>query len=130
MDVATFISIYDEFSDLAFAKVQYHLNRAINHIDAEIYGTYLEEAIGLLAAHYLTLAPAKKNTPSAISALGFKVEDVKSVEITDDIVVEFNPVATQGSAVASSSISGLDATVYGQQLEALKRSLIIPIIFV
>jgi hypothetical protein len=129
MDVVTFISVYDEFSDFAFAKVQYHLNRAVSHIDDEIYGTHTEEAIGLLAAHYLTLAPAKKSTPAAISALGFKAEDVKSVEITDDIVVEFNPVATQGSAVASTAVSGLDATVYGQQLEALKLSLIVPFTF-
>ena len=128
MDVSTFIAIYDEFSDLAYAKVYHHLQRASNHIEVEIYGDYLEEAIGLLADNFFTVAQKKKTTPSAIAALGFKTEDVKSVEITDDIVVEFNPTATQGSAVQSSAASGLDATVYGQQLEALKRSLIVPIL--
>jgi hypothetical protein len=126
MDSQTFIAIYDEFEDLKIQKVQYYLSVAKNFINSEIYGTETEYAIGLYAAHLLTLNPGKTSASTGIAGLGFKPEDVKKVEITDDIIVEFNPIAKQGSAFKSTSVSGLDATSYGQQLEALKRSLIIP----
>lgn len=125
MDVQTFITIHDEFADVAIAKTQYYLNEATLEVDPETYGIYTDKAIRLLAAHYLTLAPKKTSTPAAIAALGFNASDVKSIEITDDIKVDFNTSVAQGSPVASKTSSGLDATVYGQQLEALKRSLII-----
>lgn len=129
MDLQTFIAVHDEFSDISVAKVLFYLNEATLEIDPETYGIYTSKAIRLLTAHYLTLAPKKTSTPAAIAALGFKASDVKSIEITDDIKVDFNTSVAQGSPVVSNSSSGLDATVYGQQLEALKRSLIIPFTF-
>jgi hypothetical protein len=129
MDSQTFIAIYDEFEDVKIQKVQYYLSLATNHIDPDIYGIHTEQAIGLYTAHLLTLNPSKSANSAAVAALGFKPEDVKKIEITDDIIVEFNPIAKQGSAVQSSSSSGLDATSYGQQLEVLRRSLIIPFTF-
>lgn len=129
MDVSTFIAIHDEFADLPVAKIQHYLNEATLEVDPETYGVYADKAIRLLTAHYLTLAPKKTSTPAAIEALGFKASDVKSIEITDDIKVDFNPSVAQGSAIESKSSSGLDLTIYGQQLEALKRSLIIPFTF-
>lgn len=129
MDTTTFLAIHDEFSDVNPYKVQHYLNEATLEIDSDIYKEHTEKAIRLLTAHMLTVNPSKKATPEAIAQLGFKAEDVKSIEITDDIKVDFNAVAKQGSPFASSSSNGLDSTSYGQQLEALKRSLIIPFIF-
>ena len=129
MDSQTFIAIYDQFEDVKIQKVNYYLSQATNHIDPDVYGIHTDQAIGLYAAHLLTLNPSKATTPAAIAALGFKLGDVKSVEIADDIAVELNTTAAQGSPSGSSSDSGLDATSYGQQLEALKRSLIIPFTF-
>lgn len=129
IDAATFLVIHDEFSSEKPEKVQYYLDVATNRIDMEIFGIHTDDAIRLLTAHLLTINPSRKTTPEAIAQLGFKAEDVKSIEITDDMKVDFNAVAKQGSPFASSSNSGLDATSYGQQLEALKRSLIIPFTF-
>jgi hypothetical protein len=127
MDYQTFIAVYDEFSDVAQAKVQYHLNRAFNHIDFSIYGIHQEEAMGLLTAHFLALSSTKKTTNTSVETLGFKPGDVKRIEIQDDILVEFNTTPLPvGSAIESSSNSDLGSTVYGQQLEALKHKLIIP----
>lgn len=130
MDVSTFLAIHDEFSDVNPVKVQYYLDEATLEIDPDTYQQFTEKAIRLLTAHLLTLNPSKSASSAAVAALGFKPEDVKKVEITDDIIVEFNPIAKSGDAKESKSSSGLDATSYGQQLEALKRSLIIPFTFI
>lgn len=124
MDISTFLAVYDEFSDYSVAKIQYNLNRATNHIDSSIYGIHSEEAIGLLTAHYLVLSPTRKSSSSAIQELGFKPNEIKRIEVQDEIMVEFN-VSTLGNPTGSSSSSGLSATSYGQQLEELKNSLIV-----
>lgn len=132
MDLPTFLAIYDneDFAAMNPVKVQHYLDTATVHIDPEIYGIHTEQAIGLLTAHYLILNPTPKATPTAVAALGFKASDVKKIEITDDIVVDVSNAVAAGTPSQSKSSSGLDATSYGQQLEALKRSLIIPFTFV
>lgn len=129
MDITTFLVAFDEFSDYSVAKIQYNLNRATNNIDSSVYGIYTEEAIGLQTAHYLALSPPKKTTTPQIEGLGFRPGDIKRVEIQDEILVEFNTVgSTLGNPTGSYSASGLNATSYSQQLEALKESLTIPFI--
>lgn len=129
MDYATFIAVHDEFASVPAAKVNYYLAEATSEIDPETYQERTEKAIRLLTAHYLFINTPVSSTPAAIAALGFKVSDIKSIEIQDDIAVTFNSSASQGSAIPSTSSSGLDASIYGQQLEALKRSLIVPFTF-
>lgn len=57
MDVSTFQLQYPEFSTIDAALIQPRLDSAANQVDPRVFGVNTEEAIGLLAAHKLSVMP-------------------------------------------------------------------------
>lgn len=105
MDYPAFVSIYKEFSSLEETKVSYHLTRAINRINSDIWGTFNDEAVGLLTAHFLSSLDS--------SSLG---GTIKRIEIEGDIEVE----SESGFKV----LDNYDLTPYGRQFKELKASVV------
>lgn len=58
MNVPTFLATYPEFSGIDPDMVTPFLARATTRLDPTVWGTRLEEGIGLLTAHLLALSPA------------------------------------------------------------------------
>lgn len=107
MDLTTFLAIYDEFSKVNSVKVSYALTRATNRIDANEWGTFTSEAVGLLTAHFLA---SSGNAPNKLGGI------INRISIQDDIEVE--------STVNYQAKSDLDMTPYGRQFKELKDSVL------
>lgn len=57
MDLPTFRSLWDEFASVNDTRVSQEITWAAQSIDPSIFGLDYDRATGLLAAHYLTVAP-------------------------------------------------------------------------
>lgn len=57
MDLATFRVQYPEFVSAPDTLVNPALARAIGRVDVTVWGTWTDEAVGLLTAHLLAIAP-------------------------------------------------------------------------
>lgn len=107
MDTTTFLAIYDEFAKVNPLKVDHALSRATNRIDAVEWGVYTEEAVGLLAAHFLASSGSGGNQLGGV---------ITRISIEDDIEVESNSTFK--------ATSDLDLTSYGRQFKELQASVL------
>jgi hypothetical protein len=58
VDLPTFRAQYPEMASVPDPMITAYLARAANRLDPLVWGTKLEEGIGLLTAHLLALSPA------------------------------------------------------------------------
>lgn len=119
VSVATFKSVFDEFADVADAKVQYWLDQASAELDFDrlktCLGTRFDHVVYLLTAHFLS-------KPGSGAGGGADSGTVAS-ERAGDLAISY------ANNAAGTWQEGLKSTQYGQEyLRAMEACTIHPMV--
>lgn len=117
VDVDGFKAEYTEFGGLVDSVVTAAISRAELQVSSA-WGTFQDEGTKLLTAHFLSRSTEAK------ASSGKGQGPITSIDITDQGKRSF------AQPQKSSSSSEYSSTIYGQQFETLRNSVIAPILII
>lgn len=123
---ADFTQDYPEFAAIAQPKVERALSRATTRVDTAAWGKFTDEAVGLLAAHFLAIAPdtSGANTSGLVAQLS---GPITSIQVEGEYSVKSAAPFGFGGGSGVSGDSNYFLSPYGRQYKELQRSVVVTI---